>query len=149
MKIIKNTANSLFVLLILLILPITIPQLFGYSAYRVLSSSMDPTLPVGSLVYVQKIKPSQLKTNDIVTFYSQQSQIVTHRIVDKQGNDFVTKGDHNRDNDIMLLSASQIIGIVQYSIPYLGYINKPMLIGLLIIVLCLWISCYFYKKYNK
>lgn len=139
MRIIKNIANGLFVVLIILILPITLPQFFGYSSYRVLSSSMEPALKVGTLLYVQKVEYSQLHINDIVTFYGNQSQIVTHRIVDKQGENFITKGDHNQNHDIMPLKFSQVIGKVQYSIPYLGYIDQYVLLSILVLVSCLWI----------
>ena len=38
-------------------LPLALPRLFGYEAYSVVSGSMEPALPVGSVVYVEPADP--------------------------------------------------------------------------------------------
>ncbi len=49
-----NAAGTIvLVLLILACLPLTIPRLAGYSLYTVISGSMEPEIPVDSLVLVR------------------------------------------------------------------------------------------------
>ena len=42
----------LLILLVLSCLPLTLPKLFGYHIYSVVSGSMEPAIPTGSLVYI-------------------------------------------------------------------------------------------------
>ena len=47
-----------------------IPGLFGIKTYYVVSGSMEPQIPVGSMIYVRECEPSKLKEGDIITFSS-------------------------------------------------------------------------------
>lgn len=46
----------------------TIPSLFGYMPYVVLSGSMEPVYPVGSLIYVAPVDANSLEPGDAITF---------------------------------------------------------------------------------
>ena len=51
----------MLVALVLVCLPLTVPRLFGYHIYTVISGSMEPAIPTGSLVYIQEMEPEDVK----------------------------------------------------------------------------------------
>ncbi len=95
----------------------------GYKLYSILTSSMEPTIPVGSLVLINTNHINDIKKNDIVTFLSN-SNAVTHRIVDinKQSHEFYTKGDANKSIDNGSIKKSDIEGKYIGHLPSLGMI---------------------------
>lgn len=127
---------------ILLLVPLSVPRLFGYQTYDVVSGSMEPEIPVGSLIYVKSIDPTEIAENDIIAFYSN-DVIICHRVVSNNyfEKTFTTKGDANDDTDLLNRSYDDFIGIVRYHIPFLGiigsYIDSPsgkLLIGEVIVI---------------
>ncbi len=57
------------------------PSLFGYEAKQVLSGSMEPVIPTGSIAIMKKsYNLEELKEGDIIT-YTKEDHSVTHRIV--------------------------------------------------------------------
>lgn len=46
-----------------------VPSLFGYSAVKILTGSMQPEFKEGDLVMVRVTNPSQIKIGDIIAFY--------------------------------------------------------------------------------
>ena len=58
------------VILILIViaacLTLVIPKAAGYEAYVVVSGSMEPNIPVGSLVYSEKTDPALLRAGDVI-----------------------------------------------------------------------------------
>lgn len=102
---------------------------FGYDAYVVLSGSMKPEIHVGSLVYVDTgFSHDDIKTGDIIAFDAGSSK-VTHRVVEKNENSYITKGDANENNDFSPVPYENVIGISRASLPFAGYIltflSKP------------------------
>ncbi len=61
------------------------PPVFGYHIYTVLSGSMEPAIPVGSLSYIQETAPEDMKEKDVIAYYggSDRTAIITHRVVEK------------------------------------------------------------------
>jgi signal peptidase len=105
-------------------------------ALVVRSGSMQPTIPVGSLVVVRK-NTSQYQIGDVVTFQLG-NVYVTHRIKSIQENQFQTQGDANNAPDTQLVSQTSVIGKVWISIPYIGktltFVKTPKGFSLLIIL---------------
>lgn len=113
-------------LLCILALCNVVPRLFGIQPYIVLSGSMEPILPTGSIVYMnQKIAPSDAHTGDIIS-YIQGDIMITHRIIDESSSSVITKGDANEQADISPVSRSSISGKYVFHIPYLGYIYAQL-----------------------
>ncbi|MGW9426311.1 S26 family signal peptidase, partial [Streptomyces koyangensis] len=52
----------------ILVLTIVIPRLTGSTPYTVLTGSMEPTYPPGTLVVVKPQDPASLQTGDAITF---------------------------------------------------------------------------------
>lgn len=123
----------LLIMLILACIPFTSPKVLGYQAYTVISGSMEPSIPVGSLVYVKGVEPEVVESNDVIAFYGghDADAIVTHRVVENQVDErtFVTKGDANATKDMNPVSYIQFIGRVELSVPHMG-IMAQFLTGL-------------------
>lgn len=126
--------NSLLTFFLLLI---SGSYLTGTKIFIVMSNSMAPRLNKGDLILVRK--QESYSVNDVVTF-QRGSQVITHRISSSENNFFKTKGDGNMSNDFPRLKASDIIGSVVYSLPYIGtvfavlkskYIFVLMLFGII------------------
>lgn len=106
---------------ILSALPLTIPRLMSYEIYTVVSGSMEPTLPVDSLVYVEPADPAEIQPGDIVAFW-RNGTVVTHRAVEnrREENSLITRGDANDVEDMDPVLYLNLIGRVKYHLPGLG-----------------------------
>ena len=106
---------------ILSALPLALPRLLGYNAYSVVSGSMEPALPVGSVVYVESAGVSQIRAGDIIAF-DDEGTVVTHRVIESRPQEgaFITKGDANPSLDIKPTPYWKLIGRVKLCVPLLG-----------------------------
>ena len=115
------------ILLVLAVLAglLIIPKLMGYEEMAVLTGSMEPNYPVGSLIFVKEIEPDQLEVGDVITYRLDSDTVVTHRMVeiDKEAQTVTTKGDANSSNDGSPVPYSEIVGKAHFKIPYLGYVS--------------------------
>ncbi len=82
---------------------------------------MEPTLPVGSLIYVEILTPEEIQAEDIIAFRSE-GTVITHRVLRNRmvEGEFVTKGDANAAADMNTVLYEELIGRVKYHIPVLG-----------------------------
>lgn len=114
------------VVLFLLFLSLVLPYIFGSRYYIINNGSMAPTLNVGDIIYVKKVEFEEVKVDDIATFSSQfdSNMTFTHRIVDILEDEllFVTKGDANNSVDPSAAHYSQMVGVMQLQIPWVGNI---------------------------
>ena len=118
----------MLVALVLVCLPLTVPRLFGYHIYTVISGSMEPAIPTGSLVYIQEMEPEDVKADDVIAFYGAKdsASIITHRVVENRVlmGEFITKGDANQTEDMNPASYENFIGKVVKSYPEIGEIAQ-------------------------
>lgn len=110
-----------------------LPKLFNITPYVVTSGSMEPLYPVGSLIYVKKVEPNEIKEKDAITFYMKNTTIVaTHQVfeIDKKNENFRTQGINNKDENGNIIqdpnpvSFSSLIGKPILCLEHLGYINR-------------------------
>ena len=96
--------TAAFVLLnILLTKQGNVPQVFGHTILRVLTGSMEPAIPVDSLIVVRAVEPGEIKAGDIISFYSADpalgGAVNTHRVTEISQADgkwiYQTQGDAN------------------------------------------------------
>ena len=93
-----------------------------------MSNSMVPYFTRGYVVIVKKLNKDEIKklqVGDILEYQLDKSMIL-HRIkeieTDSEGNMlFTTKGDNNDFPDVEKVKEEQIVGIIKFKIPYLGY----------------------------
>ena len=70
-------------LIVLLAIALAGVRVLGLTPYAVLSGSMEPSYPVGSLIYVKKMQPADVRVGDVITFVVNDELLVaTHRVVD-------------------------------------------------------------------
>ena len=142
---IKNFIFRILYILVIVYLLIFVPCFWGHKPLVVVSGSMEPTLKVGSILYHHTENISNLNKDDILVFKTPK-HIISHRIVKKTTDGFITKGDANTSVDSKLVKSNQIIGKgTDWCLPYLGYYahfiytNKYLLyvsVALLLIDLC-------------
>ena len=120
---------------------IAAPIVMGYRPVVVLSGSMTPTYPVGSIVYYHNCNFEELTVGNAITFRAGDS-LVTHRIttVNKDSGTVVTKGDNNETEDPNPVEANEIVGkATGFAIPYAGYFvtygKKPVAIVVMAAIL--------------
>lgn len=130
--------------LLLAAVVILVPRFAGGVPLTILSSSMEPTLPVGSLAVVLPIEPQEVQVGDVITYLPNPDDptAITHRVVGINqhadgGRSFTLKGDNNSAPD-PLVRDYQIRAKVWYSVPLLGYVSlafngdqrSPIVLGL-------------------
>ena len=129
-KLIGAIGTILLVVAIIACLGLSVPRLAGIEQYVVSSGSMEPAIPVGSMVYSAQTDPSTLEAGDIIVFYNNEagSTPVTHRVVENHVADgeIITKGDANEQNDMSPVIYSNVLGKLVLHVPMLGYIAAPL-----------------------
>lgn len=118
-----------FIVLILvgvfLLLP-ALPTHDRVASYAVVSGSMSPKIPTGSLAFTKKAV--DLDVGSIIAFRSpiDSKQVVLHRIVAVDSGHgttvYSTRGDANPTKDAWLVTPDQIKGEYIVSVPYVGYV---------------------------
>jgi len=115
-------------------------NLFGYQMFVVKSGSMEPKIHTGSVVIDHKA--SNYEVGNVITFKIPESKdTVTHRIVainaDTTGTTYQVKGDANNSPDPDLVPQANVVGKVNFTIPFLGYLIAFIrtLPGLIIFIL--------------
>lgn len=132
----------------------------GFMMFRVVTGSMEPTIPVGSLLLTHEVDIESIRLDDIICFRTQVSEIwgkiVTHRVVGIEesvsgGILLETKGDANLVSDIYYVDQSNFVGKVVWhtgdgsilaealslftsKIGFLGFIVMPclLIVGLIL-----------------
>ncbi len=94
-----------------------LPTVFGWGSAVVLSGSMEPELPVGALLFIQREKNYEI--GEIVTYEDENGTLVTHRLTALENGNAVTKGDANNVEDTPF-PVSKICGKVQAVLPGVG-----------------------------
>ena len=106
-------------ILVCMVLGITCYQCRDLRGYVILSGSMEPVIPTGSVAVVDSSK-RDVRPGNIATF-ERHGDLVTHRILSKTEEGYKTKGDANTDPDSGTIPVENIRGTYLFCIPYLGY----------------------------
>jgi len=126
----------LFAVLIFVLIPL-LPIENNYSLKMVTSGSMRPAIKTGGIVMVKPA--SSYSVGDIITFKigPGKRDILTHRIIQQTGDNFITKGDANNVADTEPVNKGDILGKVVFDVPYAGYIANAIgsKMGICILVL--------------
>lgn len=115
-RIFNVLANLIIALIVALCAVIMLPKVFGYEVYGILSGSMLPSYPIGSIIYVQHEEANNIEVGDVITFNMAAGSdvVATHRVVEinKEEETFTTKGDNNDTVDSSPVSFERLIGKV-------------------------------------
>jgi len=85
----------------------------------VMSSSMEPALPLGSLIVA--VRQEAYVAGQVIVFKTEKGEVV-HRIHHISQTCIETKGDANTSGDSDCLQNGDILGLVVSTVPYLGFI---------------------------
>lgn len=93
------------------------PTVGGYGLGVIISGSMTGTINVDDMVLTKRQK--EYYVGDIIMFHEEQL-LITHRIVGKTDEGFITKGDANNVEDSTVVVPSAICGKIVKIIPKAG-----------------------------
>ncbi|MCU4801480.1 signal peptidase I [Halobacteria archaeon HArc-gm2] len=124
---------AVLAIVVFLFVAAAVPQIVGADeSYVVLSDSMSPAIEAGAVVFVGEVPADDIGEGDVITIEragaTGDSSRVTHRVVEVVERDgerrFRTKGDANEDPDPGLVAPSEVVGVVQFHVPYMGYVTS-------------------------
>lgn len=134
LRTVRTVTSRAFALLVaglvvvVLALAVVVPRLGGATSYTILTGSMRPSMPPGTLVVVKPVKPEQIRVGDVITYQlkSGDPTVATHRVVSVGYNlagdlEFRTKGDANNAQDPWVVRPVQVKGVRWYAVPYLAW----------------------------
>ena len=106
---------------------------FSYTFFQVGSNSMEPTITTDDLIIIKLTK--KVDVDDIIT-YKEGNILVTHRVISRTSNGFITKGDANNSND-KNITEEQVVGKVVKIYKNMGVWFKVFTTPKIIILICL------------
>ncbi len=128
MKAFKKICSIINILIIIalaaLALYLIVPRILGMKTFAVLSGSMEPEIPVGSIVITEEVDPATITPGQIITYQLEGDTMVTHRVVknDKNNKQLTTKGDANNVEDSNPVPYEKVVGHAKSKLPYAGYV---------------------------
>lgn len=99
-----------------------VPRVMGMQSYAIISGSMEPAYPTGTLVYAEPADGASLQPGDVAAFWRDEDVIV-HRVEENNAEEgeLITKGDANTDLDIRPVPYQHVLGRIVASVPFVGY----------------------------
>ncbi|QYH35310.1 signal peptidase I [Salinibacterium sp. M195] len=125
-------SGGLFALVLLIgALVIVVPAIAGAMPLTVLTSSMEPGLPPGTLIVVKPIETNDIVRGDVITYQieSGKAGVITHRVTAITNSSdgtrtFTLQGDNNDIADELQVLPVQVQGKLWYSVPWIGYVSN-------------------------
>ncbi len=111
-------------------------MILGGKIFIVETPSMSPSMPVGSLIFVEPTS-APITVGEVISFRppTEPNTIYSHRVYRVlPGPSYATKGDLNSSPDAWVVPRSSVIGVVRGIIPDLGWLYRTitwMAIGML------------------
>lgn len=100
--------------------------LIGLEPVVIRGASMEPSIPLGSLVVLVERDPASVAAGDVITRRTEAGVLVTHRVIRVAEIDrvphFETKGDASASADPVLAAPDDVAGTVTVSAPVAGYL---------------------------
>ena len=161
-KVAKVFVNLIVVILIAVILILSIyavqvsfmkkefANLFGFSIFQVETGSMEPIIASGDIIIVKLKK--EVEQNDIITYRAADGRLITHRVIKKEENQLITKGDYNNSEDAPI-SYDQVLGEVVFVFRnveiWKKVITTPVVLISIVITIVLYGIAFSYEEEKK
>ena len=127
------SAALLLAVVALALILIVVPKIAGATPLTVLTSSMEPRYPPGTLIYVLPVKAADVRLGDVITYQirSGDPAVISHRVIAINSppngkRTFILKGDNNSQPDQLPVIPAQIRGRLWYSVPLLGWVGSAL-----------------------
>src|SRR5688572_5679494 len=97
-----------------IVVVVVLPRATQGAALTVLTGSMSPAVPVGSVVVVRPVDPRTLEPGDVATYQPEEGKdvFITHRIMEvhetSKGVSFTFQGDANPAPDLSRIPAEAV-----------------------------------------
>lgn len=108
-------------------------KIFNLAILKVNSGSMFPELDIGEIIII--LEKNTYRSGDIITFYTKDGNLLTHRIISNDNYGFITKGDFNNIQDEEIVKKQNIQGKVIFHSKILGIMFKYYIIFIFIFLL--------------
>jgi signal peptidase len=123
----------LILVLALALVVIVVPKLSGGTALTVLTQSMEPDFPPGTLIVIRPTPVADIRIGQVLTYQIESGKpaVVSHRVINRTiGSDgsttFSTRGDNNDVADPEPVQVAQVRGTLWYAVPWLGWVNNAV-----------------------
>lgn len=136
-KIYRIIQNFLLLLIFLIAISLgTMILILHIKPCVILSGSMEPEIPTGSICFIDE-KEKEAKVNDVICYERGDVNII-HRVIRLEDDGYITKGDNNDTHDFGVVRKEQIKGISKFHIPKVGYIANYIKTpkGVLTVLIC-------------
>jgi len=117
---------------------LAVQSLPGLMVLHVVSGSMEPNVPLGSLVLLRRGEPPSI--GDVAAYVLEvqgRRYVLLHRVtgISSDGR-YVFSADADPSSGITLVEPEKVLGKMLVAIPYLGYLAPyaPLVMGLLIVL---------------
>jgi len=87
-------------------------DIFGYTIFNVETGSMNPIIQIGDIIIVKLT--DNIQEDDIITF-KENNKFITHRVININENEIITKGDNNNTQD-KPIRRTDVLGKVVYMV---------------------------------
>lgn len=123
-----------------------VPFVANIAFVKILTPSMEPTIPAGSYILAEKTDAGDIKVGDVIMFYSRDAAIYgkinTHRVVEINEENgvrsFITRGDNNPVNDKDPVPEQDVVGKyirnAGFASKIANFISKPYIFLLIVLI---------------
>lgn len=118
-----SSARALLVLVCSLTAVSVLTAVLGWTPTVVLTGSMEPALPVGSVLVTQELPADELELGQVLTVEDpdQPGKLRSHRLVEfTPDGDLILRGDANADDDSTPVATSAVRGVGTLAVPLVG-----------------------------
>lgn len=126
----------LVIVVALAVILIVVPKMSGGAALTVLTQSMEPDFPPGTLIVIRPTPVADIRIGQVLTYQIESGKpaVISHRVITRTiasdgSTTFITKGDNNDVADPLPVREAQIKGTLWYAVPWLGWVNNAVNAG--------------------
>ena len=120
------------------------PRVFGVSVSYVPTESMEPTIKAGEYVMYTKTSFNDVNVDDIIVYKNSNDMFIIHRVIEKNSDYLIAKGDNNPVEDTENVTSDMVYGKYVMTIGILsifsGGISKNLIFFILIIIFVIMIG---------
>ena len=124
----NKISNIIIIILSVIIISYIGLFVFGYRVYAVKTASMHPDIKQGSIVIAKKLSADEvfdeLTVGSDIVFRTSSNTSLTHRVImlDEVNDKLQTQGIREGSSKDAVISSSNVLGKVSFSIPLIGYL---------------------------